>query len=706
MPDPSKYDNQDDWMQACMHARHEEHPSEDNEQSVAICMQMWRDKALPSADRAWSTLTVKSVNTEQRTIEGIASTPSVDRVGDILEPLGAKFTVPMPLLWQHKQDQPVGHVTAAKATRDGISITAKLARIEEPGELKNTIDKAWQAVKAGLVRGLSVGFRGVDIEPIDAKDPWGGLRYKVWNLFELSLVTVPANADATISVVKTADQAALGHTTDRPGATGKAKSKTISLKLKERTMSKTIAEQLEALSAKRAANEAQMANIMQKAADEGRVSDDAERETFDNLQSEVEQLDGDIRRFQVLEHSNQTKAQPVAVARSVDGGTAVQVRGPIKMMAPQLPPGIRFARVAKCLGLAQGNRAAAAQIAEQMYPDDQGIINVSKAAVQAGNTYADRWANNLVGDEGTVYADFLEFLRPMTILGKFGTNGIPDLKRVPFRTPLITQVQGGTGYWVGEGQAKPLTQFAFDRTTLTPLKVANIAVVTEEVLRDSSPNAEAILRDSLAQALVERIDTDFTLTTKTAVAQVSPASITNGITPIASGGNDEANTRKDVLKLLSAFAAANNPPTTGVWIMSAHTALGLQLMINPLGQQSFTGVTMNGGSFFGMPVIVSEYIQVSGSPTARIVILLNARDLWFADDGGIAVDMSREASLQMDNAPTMTSAALGSPQTPVGTSVVSLWQTNSVGFRAERTLNWKLARPSGVKILSGVNWGT
>ena len=72
----------------------------EQDQAVAACMQMWRDRDKSEAvqvkpsdlvyqihdgpiaacvDRAWSVLTVKSVNTERREIEGIASTPSVDR---------------------------------------------------------------------------------------------------------------------------------------------------------------------------------------------------------------------------------------------------------------------------------------------------------------------------------------------------------------------------------------------------------------------------------------------------------------------------------------------------------------------------------------------------------------------------------------------------------------------------------------------------
>lgn len=722
MPDPADYGDHDAWMEACVPTMMDEGKPQD--QAVAACGQMWRDrdKAAPTPiDRAWSILTVKSIDNERREIEGVASTPSVDRAGDIVEPMGAQFSLPMPLLWQHDQESPVGHVVSAKATKSGITIKAKFAKIEEPGLLKDVVDKAWQAVKAGLVRGLSIGFKPNEWSFLE--DQSGGIRFMAWNWYELSLVTIPAQQDAKISVVKSLDQPLLAasgrkgaEVGNRPGATGKT---SVSLKLEERAM-KTIDEQVSALEAKRAANAARMKTIMDAATEEGRSTDDAEGEEFDGLRAENDKLDGDLNRFKSLQKANVAKAAPVSQVKTVDEGAAARAGGHVRISSPKLEPGIRFARVVKCLGLAQGNRGEAARIAEERYYDDPGIQNVlkvaarggevssmvTKAAVEAASTTNPNWAGWLVGDETSVFADFAEWLRPMTIVGKFGNNGIPSLRRVPFRVALLSQTSAGSGYWVGEGKAKPLTRFSGARTTLEPLKVANIAVVTEELLRDSSPSADMVVRDELGAAITERIDIDFTLIAKTAVVGVSPASITNGVAAIPSSGNDEAGVRADVLALMSAFAAADNPPTTGVWVMASTTALALQLMVNPLGQPSFPSITMMGGTFFGLPVIVSEHIEVSGSPTARIVILMNAGDIYLGDEGGITIDMSREATLQMDDAPTQTSSALGSPQTPVATTGVSLWQTNSVGFRAERTINWSKRRATAVQVLSGVAWGT
>lgn len=151
--------------------------------------------------RAYSFLTLKNVDDDQRIIEGVATTPSPDRMGDIVEPLGVKFKNPLPLLHQHRSDQPVGTVRFDKPTKEGITFRAQLPRIEEPGPLKDRVDTAWGEVKAGLVRAVSIGFRDIEFSRLDD----GGIRFIESEVLELSLVTIPANSDATIQVVKSID---------------------------------------------------------------------------------------------------------------------------------------------------------------------------------------------------------------------------------------------------------------------------------------------------------------------------------------------------------------------------------------------------------------------------------------------------------------------------------------------------------------------
>jgi hypothetical protein len=468
--------------------------------------------------------------------------------------------------------------------------------------------------------------------------------------------------------------------------------------------------QIAAFSEQRAAKAAAQKTIMDDAAAKGETLDAQQQEDFDTLQGEVEAIDAHLKRLDLMEKAAGLSAKPVAGA-TAEEGTAARGGVDIRVKAqPKLEPGIGLARLVKCFGMAKGNLDQASRIAQNRYGEqsdafgtlkglaDRGFTALEKAEVPAGSTLADSWAEDLVGDTTSAFADFVEYLRPQTILGKFGNNGIPSLRRVPFRTPLISQTGGGAGYWVGEGKAKPLTSFDFARTTLEPLKVANIAVLTDEVIRSSSPSAEAIVRDQLVEALKARLDIDFIDPAKAASAGVSPASITNAAANgAASGTGDADDVRADIRSLLNEYIAANNPPSSGVLIMRSGTALALSMMVNALGQSEFNGIGMNGGTLLSIPVITSEHVP------AGIIVMVNASDIYLADEGGFRLDMSREASVEMLDS-SLTGDSVGVvPGTAAST--VSLWQTNSVGFLAERTINWAARRTSAVAYLSGVAWG-
>ena len=161
-------------------------------------------------NRAYSTFQIKGFDDERRELSGIASTPMPDRMGDIVEPKGAQFRLPIPLLWQHDSNQPIGNVTRAKVTDSGIEVTAKLAKSDTPGKLQDRLNEAWESLKIGLVRGFSIGF--APLESVQIKDTFS-YRYSAWEWLELSTVTIPANSEATIQMIKSYDydlRAALG----------------------------------------------------------------------------------------------------------------------------------------------------------------------------------------------------------------------------------------------------------------------------------------------------------------------------------------------------------------------------------------------------------------------------------------------------------------------------------------------------------------
>lgn len=634
---------------------------------------------------AVSLLKVKAVNEDTREITGIATTPSPDRYGDVVMPEGAEFQLPIPLLWQHDHQSPIGQVTSAKVTAEGIEIKATLAKADAPSQLAARLEEAWQSIRLGLVKGLSIGFRPIEYAYIDE----GGIRFTKWEWYELSVVTVPANAEGTIQTVKSIDEklrAASGVVQNdskirKPaGATAPKNSQTKGITM-------NIAEQIKTFETKRATLDAERQAVMSKAFDEGRTLDAEEEEKYDEVTSEIKSVDSHLARLRDMESAKAATAQPVQKAASGTVVNTTDTRAPAVIHVEKpLEKGIAFARFAKSLAAANGSRTEALEIAKRQYPRDAKLHHVLKAAVGAGTTTDPQWAGSLV--EYQEYAqDFVEFLRPQTIIGRFGQGNIPALRQVPFNIRIPAQTSGGSASWVGQGKAKPLTRFDFESITFGFSKVAAIAVLTDELIRFSNPAADALVRNSLAEAVIARLDADFVNPAKAEVANVSPASITNGAQQIPSSGSPDT----DSTNAFQVFIDAGLQPTGGVWLMSSTTALALSKRKNALGQKEYPDMTMFGGTFEGLPAIVSQYV-------GNLLVLVNAPDIYLADDGGVAVDMSREASLEMESEPT------GDSVTPTPTEMVSMFQTNSVAIRAERWINWKRRRTAAVAVITGVNY--
>ncbi len=658
--------------------------------------------------RAYSSLTIKAVDEEKRVIRGIATTPTPDRVGDIVEPLGVKFTNPMPFLWQHDHRKPIGTVKFDVPTAEGITFEAQIPTVAEDGVLRDRIEEAWQSIKIGLVRAVSIGFRALEYAWMDND----GIRFIKSEVFELSAVTIPAQPDAVMTSIKNMDASAVAliksfdphapaatgiierPAKPAPGGSGKS-SKPVSLRPKEGSTMKTIAEQIAALEASRQAKAARMAEVMQKSIDEGRSSDQSEQEEFDTLEQEVGQIDGDLKRLRALEKAQAMSAKPVVANQitTAADGAAARSGAPVQVKA-NVAKGTAFTRFAMALMAGKGNLMQSVEIAKRWDDQTPEVSTVLKAAVAAGTTTDAAWAKPLV-EYQNMASEFAELLRPQTIIGR-----IPGLRNVPFNIKVPRQTGGSSASWVGEGAPKPVSALAFDQISLGVTKLAGIVVMTDELVRFSNPSAEGIVRQDLIDTIVQTMDRDFVDPANAGSASVKPASITYGMTPVVASGTDADAARKDVQALMGKFVTANLSLAGAVFIMTEMQALAFALMLNPLGQREFPDIEINGdsgGRFFGLPVVLSENIPAnpgSGDPLVGAgsrIILAKASEIMLADDGETLLDASNQASLQMDSAPTSPPVA--------ATVMVSLWQMNLVGIRAERFINWTKRRPGAVQFI-------
>jgi hypothetical protein len=285
----------------------------------------------------------------------------------------------------------------------------------------------------------------------------------------------------------------------------------------------------------------------------------------------------------------------------------------------------------------------------------------TKSAVAVGTGSDAVWAGPLAPVQPFLDA-FVAIARGAALLGR-----IPGVRKVPFRVSVPTQTAGANYVWVSEGAPKPPSVMAFaNGPILTATKHQAIVVVTQELLWLAVSGMESALLDELVTGLTAFSDKQFLDPTVAAVAGKNPASVTNGTVPITATASYAA----DVQSLLTAFFAARPNAQEPVLITNAGHAAQIR--------------SMNGGGGVGLPVLVSE--AALGNTVA-----VDGRGVFLADDG-VAIDVTKEATLQMSDTPDHPVVAT--------TVQVSLWQMNCVGYRVERFVNWTAAA-GAVKYLAG-----
>lgn len=642
-------------------------------------------------NRAHSQLEIRSVDEEHRIVEGIANTAAVDTHGTIIEPAGAVYSLPLPFHWHHKREAPVGEVIDTELREGKRWVKIQIAHITDDGteggrEVKRRVDGAWADLKHGLVRGLSVEFAPIEPKSHTAK------RWTKWRWLGLAGVTIPSNSEATITAIRAADAAY-----ESPGVTGTHSSPGVSgtnqNNQREKRRPMTIQEQIAQHENSRAAKVARRDAILATCGAEGRTFDESEREEYNGLEAEVRSIDEYLVALNAQARDAKAAAVPVTATTTE---AAAQTRGgvPVVKVRDNVDKGIHFARYVMALVKCQGNGYQAADYVKRTWGDGNDEVAellrnpelMTRAAVAAGTTTAVGWAKELVPT--TPLNDFLELLRPRTLIGR-----IPGLRNVPFNISMPAQTAGGTYGWVGEGSSTAVTRPTYASVTLGMSKASGIIVLTEELVRSSAPAAQEATRDELLSGIQAFLDGQLVTPTVAPVANVSPGAITNGIPAgdtRAATGTTEAAARADLRWLLSGFVTGNFSLAGTVLLMSENVAFTIGTMINAVGEPAFPGVTALGGNLLGIPVVTSNTLGTT-------IVAVHAPSILIADEGGTEIDISREASLIMDDAPNSVVQAAGAA--PIHTS---LFQKHMVALRVLRFINWGRARTGSVRTVTGV----
>lgn len=451
---------------------------------------------------------------------------------------------------------------------------------------------------------------------------------------------------------------------------------------------KTIQQQIQDLRNTRAHKAAQMEEVAKKAIEEGRSMDESEAEQFDTLEGEIKQIDADLERFEKLEKLNVQKAAPVQ--QRVVEKEVTPARGPtiiVNKEADEKFKGQNYTRIVIAKALARLDEVSPVVVAEKRWgKSNPMLVEVVKTAVQGGGSATGQWGAELTQADTRFTGDFIEYLYSRTVFDQLA------FREVPANVTIKGQDGAATGYWTGENQPIKVSKADFSTVNLTPLKVAALAVVSNELLRDSTPAAEQLVRDALVEACAQRIDS--TVFSATGAGSGAPAGLLNAVVPIAATGLDADSVYDGIRSLYAPFITAKNASGL-VYVMNPARAKAISLMRNALGQKEFPDLGATGGMLDGDTVVTGDNINEAH------VILLKPSDIWKIGDGGIEVSFSRDATIEQADDPTGETKE----GTAMSKNLTSMFQTESTAIKVVRSINFAKRRSSAVAYVGDASWG-
>jgi HK97 family phage prohead protease/HK97 family phage major capsid protein len=704
VPEPDDDESQDDFMDRCTDELSDNDVDDDTAEN--LCQMAWDSRSAGKLRR-------KTHAEDVQGMDFVMSDESVDRMGDTIASDGWQteaFAKNPIALFNHNPGFPIGKWSNLRVENKSLRGTLQLA----PKGTSDRIDEIRKLIDAGILRAVSVGFRDLESEPMDRKDPWAGYRFIKQELIETSLVSVPANPNA-LAIAKSLnlspqmlDLAFAKHgkrgATGRRGFNGKHAATSRTKGGSAMTLAQRITELEAQLVERRDALQAHLDHL-----NDSNVSD-ADVQTSSDLNATIRQLD---RQRAMLIDSEKS------LGKTVDnGGGANNGNGRALVPAADLRDGTSFTparstakkkeldpldyvvRAATVGYFAKTNNRPADELRRKIYGDDevtQGMCEIIlRAASAPAMTTVVGWAAELVQQ---IYTDFMQLLLPSAILPGLASRGIAlnfgNAGRIIIptrsRTPTIA------GSFVGEGMAIPVRQGAFTSQTLTPKKVAVISVWTKEMNDHSIPAIEGLIRDAVQMDTSIAIDT--VLIDANPASVIRPPGLLNGITvtpPTAGGGLPAL--IGDIKSLIQALVAGTyGNIRVPVWLMNPGDVLAASLASAPN-----TGIfpfrdEIKGGTLNNIPILKSATV------TSKEMILVDAADFVVVGGEAPRLELSDQATLHMEDTAPLDLVGPGSPGV-VASPQRSLFQTDSIALRMVMPLNWIQRRAGTIAYTQGVTW--
>lgn len=693
---PRKGESQSDFMSRCVPEM--VNSGHDQDQAVAACVNMFRGKERSDDDLVYRYATAEVSDD----LEYVISDRSVDRHGTIFDPSGwllDNFRKNPVALYNHDRNFVIGGWSNIRI--EGGKLKGKLKLL--PAGVSPRLDEIRAAVDAGVLRGVSIGARLLDVDTT-GKVP----RFTKQELVEASLTPVPSNSNAlqvarSLSLSPEGQSLVFGEqaTKDKGEAerdlTGKHAAKNIS---SGKSKMSTIAQRIEDAQTKLVALKDQLTTLVNDSGDE---PDEASITARDELTKQIETQQRNLDSLQAAERQLASTSQVQEHEPEQRAIVPVSGKRPFAVPAKKVAPADHVIRSLVASVVGHATKTNPRQVLAERYGEDGKIDDATKAvfdvvtrsASAPADTTTSGWASQLVQ---TSVSDFMGLLMPASVYPglaakglrlNFGRSGVIS---IPSRvsTPTIA------GSFVAQGAPIPVRQGAFTSITLTPKKMAVISTFTREIAEHSTPAIEGLIRNAIQEDTSVALDT--VLLDATAASTTRPAGLRNSVSvTTATTGGGFAALVGDLKALIGALITASNGNVRDpVWIMNPIQALSISVTQNAGGDFPFAQ-EISQNRFQGYPVILSATV------TASMVILVDAADFVSVEGDAPRFDMSDQATLHMEDTTPLAIGTAGSPNT-VAAPVRSLYQTDSMALRMIMDVNWAMRRTGVIAWTQSVTW--
>lgn len=469
-----------------------------------------------------------------------------------------------------------------------------------------------------------------------------------------------------------------------------------------------IGRQIAALKQKRGDVLKNMETLAALAGQEGRVFTDEETKNFEGKQKEILDIDAQVVRLEALEKTLLASAQRATdeagntanVPASTIGGLTAEAIGTavatavaevMKGINPtwgggarseseaSKQKGLRMARVA-IAHAATRNEHLAAEYAEKRWKDTPEVAMFLRAAVspmQVGEATNSAYLTTIA----QMQQEFIDLLRPKLIMSRL--PGVRTLQFGPDEKIVIPkQTSGASGGYVGEGNSIVVNRLAFGQIQMVPSKLACLVPMSNELILKSNPSIEMLVRDDLIQGTARTADAAFF---SSAAAGAAPAGILNSISATTLAAVSTTPTVQDIsdsIRVLIQSMRNNNVNLDSpCWVMHPRTVeyMRFQRAATGAGSAWAWKDELDQGKLAGYPYVTSTTLptNLGAGTNASYFSLIDCAQVILAEDAGVVIDASAEASIQADTAP-------GTPPT----GVISAFQQDMTIIRLRLKHTW------------------